>query len=31
MSLQLAPEGFVWCGKKGDLTLYLIRAAARLT
>lgn len=23
MSLQLAPEGFVWCGKKGDLMLYL--------
>lgn len=23
MSRQLAPDGFVWCGKKGDLTLYL--------
>lgn len=23
MSMQLAPDGFVWCGKKGDLTLYL--------
>jgi hypothetical protein len=21
--VQLAPDGFVWCGKKGDLTLYL--------
>lgn len=21
--MQLAPDGFVWCGKKGDLTLYL--------
>jgi hypothetical protein len=23
MSMQLAPAGFVWCGKKRDLTLYL--------
>ncbi|HGM6050866.1 TPA: hypothetical protein ACKP5I_000949 [Stenotrophomonas maltophilia] len=21
--VELAPDGFVWCGKKGDLTLYL--------
>ena len=21
--MKLAPDGFVWCGKKGDLTLYL--------
>jgi len=23
MTIELAPDGFVWCGKKGDLTLYL--------
>lgn len=23
MSTQIAPDGFVWCGKKRDLTLYL--------
>ena len=23
MSMRLAPDGFVWCGKKRDLTLYL--------
>lgn len=23
MSTELAPDGFVWCGKKGDLSLYL--------
>lgn len=23
MSRELAPAGFVWCGKKGDLSLYL--------
>ncbi|MGH8073647.1 MAG: hypothetical protein ACREO4_06190 [Lysobacter sp.] len=23
MSAQVAPAGFVWCGKKGDLSLYL--------
>jgi hypothetical protein len=26
--MQLAPDGFVWCGKKGDLTLYLTHIRA---
>lgn len=27
MSVALAPAGFVWCGKKGDLSLYLTHVA----